>query len=278
MRFPRRTALTLFIGALIGSCGPKPETTKAPSSIPVLDTKETAFVRGHQLYLRQQLDSAAILLKRAVSLDPAYREPIADLGALYYDLGVREPEKSRGRLDNFKRSLTYYAKLDSLGANDSDLYERLSEICSTLEEHKLYLRYAKKNQEAYPYDRQYLNLILGYLNVNDYANAVIIAKDATEKFKESPYIGSYYRQLGRAYMKVDRDQTAERSFDVGLKIIDVRIAALKKNNKEYTSSEEYRRLMDDKVGILISLKGLHQRYRAFDKLERVERQLKEATQ
>ena len=45
---------------------------------------------------------------------------------------------------------------------------------------------------------------------------------------------------------------------------------------EYKSSEEYLRLMDDKIGMLLSLKRLHQTYGAADKLEHVEQQLKEA--
>jgi len=56
------------------------------------------------------------------------------------------------------------------------------------------------------------------------------------------------------------------------KRVDASLAQLKKGK----SSPDYRRLMDDKIGMLLSLKRLHQIYREADKLEEVEKELKEA--
>ena len=76
-------------------------------------------------------------------------------------------------------------------------------------------------------------------------------------------------------MKIDRDQTAERTFDAGLKATDAVIVDQIKSNSNFKSSEEYRRLLDDKIGMLVSLRSLHRTYRATEKLQKVEQQLKD---
>jgi hypothetical protein len=77
-------------------------------------------------------------------------------------------------------------------------------------------------------------------------------------------------------MKVDRDQTAERTLAAGLKATDARIALLRKaDEKGNAATDQYRRLHDDKVQMLLLLKQLHTTYRAQDKLEQVDRQLKQ---
>jgi hypothetical protein len=144
-----------------------------------------------------------------------------------------------------------------------------------LNDDKTFLKYAKKNADAYPYDRQHYNLSVGYANVEDWNNLVSLTKKAIDKFKDSQYIGSFYRQLGRAYTKIGRDQTAEKTFYTGLNAVDNKVAELRKLNAEYKSSPEYARLKDDKVGMLVSLKNLHTTYKATDKLADVERKLKE---
>jgi hypothetical protein len=60
-----------------------------------------------------------------------------------------------------------------------------------------------------------------------------------------------------------------------LNAVDNKIAELRKANAEYKSSPEYARLKDDKIGMLVSLKNLHTTYKATNKLEEVERKLKE---
>jgi tetratricopeptide (TPR) repeat protein len=244
---------------------------------PIVETKEILFRRGHQLYAEQKLDSATILLERAAAMDAKYVAPLADLAEMYYFIGKSgEGERSSQKLQALRRSREYSVHIESLGSKDSDLLERLCELSDALNDDAVFLKYAKKNAEAYPYDRQYFNLGLAYFKVGDYRNVIEAQKEAMEKFPSSPYIGSFYRQLGRGYMKVDRDQTAEKIFVTGLQRIDGRIAELKRMASDPKPSDEYHRLMDDKIGILTSLKKLHQTYKSMEKLEQVERQLKEA--
>jgi len=266
--------LASFIFLLV-SCAPAPEAVKQPP--PIVETKEMLFRHGHQLYAEQNYDSAAIVLERAAAMDAKYVAPLADLAEMYYFMGMRgEGERNPERLRELKRSREYCIRIESLGSKDSDLLERLCELSDALNDDAAFLKYAKKNAEAYPYDRQYFNLGLAYFKVGDYANVIKTQKEAVEKFPSSPYIGGFYRQLGRGYMKVDRDQTAERVFVTGLQKIDERFAELKRAPSNPQSSEQHHRLVDDKIGILTSLKKLHQTYKAMEKLEQVERQLKEA--
>jgi tetratricopeptide (TPR) repeat protein len=253
------------------SCAPTAETGKTS-----IETKEILFKRGHQLYLEQNFDSAAVTLQKAIAIDSSYIPPLEDLAAMHYDLGMREQgEKSQKRLGEFRKSRNYYGRIEALGNKGADLYERLCELSVALDDNKSFLKYARRNAEMYPYDRQYYNLGVAYFNTDDFANVIKTQKEAIEKFKLSIFIGGYYRQLGRAYMKVDRDQTAERTFTTGVQAVDTRIGELKRSNAKYKSSDDYRRLLDDKIGMLVSLRKLHQTYRALDKLEQVEKELKE---
>ncbi len=263
------------ITLLLAACGSTPEATKIETPpTPELVTKEALFRRGHMLYMQQNLDSAHALLSQALSMDPAYNEAIADLAPLSYDLAMRS-DAAKKKNELLRKSRDYYVRLESLGPKESDTYERLCEIANLLNDDKTFLKYAKKNAEAYPYDRQYYNLGVAYFNVNDFNGAIKAMKEATEKFKSSSYIGSFYRQLGRAYMKIERDQTAEKVFYTGLKATDNKVANLRKSNAAYKTSADYARLKDDKIGMLISLKNLHTTYKAADKLEEVEKKLKE---
>jgi tetratricopeptide (TPR) repeat protein len=178
-------------------------------------------------------------------------------------------EKSPSRAEHLRTSRRYFSALEQLGEHGGDLYDRLCEISLALGDNKAFLTYARKSVDKYPFDRQYHNLGLAYFNVGDYQNAIKVEKEAIEKFKASAYVGSYYRQLGHAYMKVDRDQTAERTFEEGLKIVNEQLQGR-------ASPEDYPRLMDDKIAILLSLKRLHQTYHKDDKLKQVEHQLQEA--
>ncbi len=265
----------VFITLLIAGCGSTPEATKTETPpTPEVVTKESLYQHGHVLYMQQNLDSAQALLNQALSMDPGYKEAIVDLAPLSYDLAMRS-DAAKKKNELLRKSRDYYVRLESLGPKESDTYERLCEIANLLNDDKTFLKYAKKNAEAYPYDRQYYNLGVAYFNVNDFNGAIKSMKEATEKFKGSSYIGSFYRQLGRAYMKIDRDQTAEKIFYSGLNAVDSKIGDLRKTNSSYKASSDYARLKDDKIGMLISLKNLHTTYKAADKLEEVEKKLKE---
>lgn len=236
-------------------------------------TKEELYRQGHALYARLELDSARSLLTRALVLDASYAPALADLAALTYDLAMRA-EVGKNKTELLRASRNYYVKLETLGALEPDAYERLCEIADALHDAKTFLKYAKKNAEVYPYDRQFYNLSVAYFTVEDYASVIALCKKAIEQFPSSPFIGTFYRQLGRAYMKIDRDQTAERTFYAGLAAIDKRKAELRKQATNDPASPESQRLKDDEIGILTSLKYLHTTYKAKDKLVEVERKLK----
>ena len=244
-----------------------------------VETKEMLFRRGHQLFLEQKFDSAAIVLERSVAMDDRYAPPLADLAEMYYVIGTREGGNKQPKyVEGFMKSRQYYVRAEALGSKESGVLERLCELSDLMEDDAMFVLYAKKNLAAYPYDRQYFNLGLAYFKAGDYLNAIASQKEAVEKFENSAYIGGFHRQLGRAYMKVDRDQTAERTFVDGVQKTDSRLKELRKAGGDYRSSNEYHRLVDDKIGMLTSLKSLHQTYRAMDKLEQVERALKEANE
>ena len=259
--------------AIVMSCGPSGETPRPGPA----ETKEALYQRGHALYRTMEFPEAEENLRRAVALDSSYVDALVDLASLTYDQAIREEgETNPRRLEKFRVSRGFFARAEALGYRDAPAYERLCELSVALEDERGFLKYARKSAELYPYDRQYYNLGLAYYGVGDWQGVVRSQKDAAEKFKQSPYLGAYYRQAGRAYMKLDRDQTAERTLVTGIAAVDARLAAIRKPGVEYKAREDYRRLSDDKIGMLLLLKRLHTTYKAADKLEHVERQLKEA--
>lgn len=265
----RLFARFIVVPALVlGSCGPSGETANTRPG----ESKEAAYERGHRFYQMMDLEAAERELMRAVELDSTYVEPLVDLGSLSYDLGRRlEGEKNPGRLERFRRARRFLARAEALGYHDESAYERLCELSLVLEDAHGFLAYAKKTAALYPYDRQLYNLGLACFGVEDWQGVIKSQKEAAEKFPQSPYLGGFYRQMGRAYMKLDRDQTAERTFATGVQAVDGRMTG-----KGSLSADERKRLLDDKVAMLLLLKRLHTIYGATDKLSNVERQLKEA--
>jgi hypothetical protein len=77
-------------------------------------------------------------------------------------------------------------------------------------------------------------------------------------------------------MKVDRDQTAERVHYQGIAAVDEALSALERVEGGAPSGNGRDRLIEDKIGMLVSLRTLHQRYKAVDKLGKVEAMLREA--
>ena len=272
-----RVPYIIVLTALLGSCSQSPEVAKkSPKSA---ETKEALYRRGHQLFLEQQFDSAAVLLERAVSIDGKYTPPLADLAEMHYLIGIRDGgDKHPKYVDGFIKARECYARIEALGVRESIVYERLCELSDVMDDDSAFVFYAKKNAAVFPYDRQYFNLGFAYYKSGDYTNTIASQKEAVEKFKDSPYIGSFYRQLGRAYLRVERDQTAERTFAAGVQEVDNRLHEMRKAGSDYKSTDEYRRLLDDKIGMLTSLRSLHITYKASDKLKQVEQELKEANE
>ena len=263
-------ALCVLGAVLLASCGPG-EAPRTAERAPGLRTKDGLYREGHQLYLTGALDSARALLERAAALDSSYREPVADLASLHYDRAMAQRgETSPARRAALKEALRYYIRLERMGDTGAATYERLCEVAAGLEDDRTFLRYARKSAERYPYDRQFYNLGVASLNAGDYPGVVTSQKEAAEKFRQSPYLGGFYRLLGQAYMKMDRDQTAERSLETGLKAVDARLAAVKAGIADEASA----RLRGDRVAILQLLRRLHQTYHKDEKLREVERLLK----
>lgn len=262
---------TVLLVALLAGCGPAAETSR-PEPAPM--TKEGLYRTGHQLYMESRYDSAAVLLQRACRLDSAFVEPVRDLAQLHYEWALRAPEKSRQRTEHLRTSRTYFVRLDALGDRSSDIYERLCEISITLNDDRSFVKYARKNADIYPYDRQLFNLARAYFEIEEYQNVIKSAKESIERFKGSPYVTSYYRLLGRSYMKIGRDQTAEKALAAGVREADVRLGELGRQGTGQ-SNDSWRRAHDDKINMLLALKQLHTTYHADDKLKQVEQQLKE---
>jgi tetratricopeptide (TPR) repeat protein len=267
----RVSAVAVLLLAVLAGCG---STVEAPRPEPAPMGRNELYRAGHQLYLESRFDSAAALLQRASAMDTGFIEPVRDLAQLHYEWALRAPEKSRDRTERLRAARNSYARLDALGDRSADTYERLCEISIALNDDRSFVRYAKKNAELYPYDRQLFNLARAYFEVEEYQNVIKSTKGSIDRFKGSPYITSYYRLLGRSYMKIDRDQTAEKTLMVGVKEADMRLAELRKQGVGQ-GDDQWRRAHDDKINMLLALKQLHTTYRADDKLRQVERQLKE---
>jgi tetratricopeptide (TPR) repeat protein len=207
-------------------------------------------------------------------MDSTDKPAVQDLAELWYDR-ARELQGKDPQNAAMRTAYRYFARLESLGEKEAETYERLCELALGLKDQRGFLLYAKRYAGQYPYDRQYYNLGLAYFEAGDYATCVKNQKEALGKFKESNYIGGFYRQMGRAYMKMDRDQTAERTLAAGVQAADARLAELRRTDRT-ESAEKVRRLTDDKISMLLLLKKLHVTYRADEKLQNVEQQLKDA--
>jgi tetratricopeptide (TPR) repeat protein len=264
----------MILAGVLAGCGPSAETPRPESATPAT-TVGDVYRTGHRYYLEQQTDSAVVWLRRAEAMDSSYVDPVQDLAQLYYEQGLRAGEKSRERREYFQSARRAFARLETLGKHESEVYERLCELSMALNDDPGFLRYAKKNAQLYPYDRQYYNLARAYFDVEDFQSVIKTAREGIEKFRDSPYVTSYYRILGRAYMKIGRDQTAEKILSSGLKAADTRLTELKESGTDYKAGDGYRRAHDDKVNMLLLLKQLHTTYRADDKLQQVDRMLKE---
>ena len=261
-------AAPVALGLLVvASCGPSGESGRG-----VPETKESLYLRGHELYLKMQTEEAERDLARAAEMDSTYADPLVDLGSLWYDRGTKA--EGAPRAEDYRKARAYLSRAEALGYRDAEGYDRLCEICTALEDARGVLKYAKKNAERYPFDRQMYNLGVAYFGVEDWAAVIKTERDASEKFKESQYLGAFYREAGLAYMKMERDQTAERMLAAGIQAVDARLSASRKTGGG--APEAARRLQEDKIGMLLLLRRLHTTYRETEKLAQVERQLREA--
>jgi tetratricopeptide (TPR) repeat protein len=256
----------------VGGCSaPRDTVTPVPK-----ETAESLYRAGHLLYAVQDYDSAVVLLERSLEEDSTFVPAISDLASLYYDRGVEESgEGGSLRQVYLERSFGYFANIESLGKREGEVYDRLCEIAVHLGDTDAFVRYAEKYAAAYPYDRQYYNLGRAYFDASDYRKAITLQKDAVEMFPGSNYVGGFYRLLGQAYMKVDRYQTAQRVFAAGVGAVDARLSDLRDAEGYRRDSAEEVKLEDDQTSMLRSLRYLYRLYKEEQKLQEVERRLKE---
>ena len=106
---------------LLASCGPSRETGKNTA-----ETKESLYTRGHQLYLTMQMEEAEHELLRAEGMDSTYRDPLVDLGSLFYDLGKKE--EAPRRQEDLRKARSFLARAELLGYRDPTAFDRLCEI------------------------------------------------------------------------------------------------------------------------------------------------------
>jgi tetratricopeptide (TPR) repeat protein len=264
------TLFPLFV-ATIWSCG----TTTEISSSRLAETRESLYAKGHSFYLTQQRDSAFVVLSRVMAIDSAYVPAIRDLAALAYD-AVPQAREAPERERLLRKAIGPYIRLERLGVQESEIYERLCELAVDLHDSLTFLVYARKNAERFPYDRQYYNLGLASYEAGDYPGVVSSQREALGRFRQSKYLGGFYRQMGRAYLKMDRDQTAERTLQAGVEAVNGRLAELRASQPPGILTDAVHRLTEDKIGMLLLLKRLHLTYRAEDKLHVVEQQLRDA--
>ena len=189
--------------------------------------------------------------------------------------GRPKPPEVRGRTSTSGSSLRYYRLVEEGGNRDATVLDRLCEVSLLVGDDRAFARYAKRNADLYPFERQLYNLGLAYYGVEDYQSVVKTQKEAIEKFRTSAYLGGYYRLVGLAYVKQGRDQTAERTFVAGVKAVDARLTEL--GRAQRPAAEDIARLSEDRVGMLLQLKRLFQIYKKQGELDQVERQLKDAT-
>lgn len=267
---PLVLAALLAAVLLVGGCGTgeSVKTSKGPAS------KEQLYREGNLLYLQSQFDTAAAVLKRAYAMDSSYLDPALALASLYFDLGKAEAVGSKKANEHFRQSLRYYRLVEEGGNRDATVLDRLCEVSLLVGDDRAFARYAKRNADLYPFERQLYNLGLAYYGVEDYQSVVKTQKEAIEKFRTSAYLGGNYRLVGLAYVKQGRDQTAERTFVAGVKAVDTRLAEL--GRAQRPAAEDIARLSEDRVGMLLQLKRLFQIYKKQGELDQVERQLKDA--
>jgi tetratricopeptide (TPR) repeat protein len=270
---PLVLAALLAAVLLVDGCGTGGGESVKPSKGPV--SKEQLYREGNLLYLQSQFDTAAAVLKRAYAMDSSYLDPALALASLYFDLGKAEAAGSKRANEHFRQSLRYYRLVEEGGNRDATVLDRLCEVSLLVGDDRAFARYAKRNADLYPFERQLYNLGLAYYGVEDYQSVVKIQKEAIEKFRTSAYLGGYYRLMGLAYVKQGRDQTAERTFVAGVKAVDARLTELRQSQRP--AAEDVARLSEDRMGMLLQLKRLFQIYKKQGELDQVERQLKDAT-
>jgi tetratricopeptide (TPR) repeat protein len=266
----------VLLALAAASCGGPPDAVRPEAARPVETpvTIDALYRDAHQLAATNVLDSAEVLLGRVLGMDSSYLPAWKDLAAVEYDRALTLPAGSPERMARFRRAYGSFARVETLGEREANVYERLCEIAVALSDTQGFLKYAQLYAQQYPYDRQYYNVGVALFDAGDFPGVVKSQKEAIARFVQSNYIGGFHRQMGRAYMRMDRDQTAERILTAGVRAVEVRLEEIR--SVKEGGEEARRRLRDDRIGMLLLLKRLHTTYKDSDKLLRVEQQLRDA--
>jgi tetratricopeptide (TPR) repeat protein len=251
----------------------KPDQPEAATPV---YSREALYRKGHQFFAGRETDSARVYLLRSLAMDSTYLPPLRDLALLHYDIAMRMGEHDPVRLAEFGRSYDYYRRIEATGTADGETYDRLTELSYMLDRPGEFLSYAQKHWKHNPSDRQAYNLGLAYAMTGDHQNVIRTQKEAIDRFPYSPFLGGFYRLLGNGYLEVDRDQTAERTFNAGVDAVNRLIRGMSDTESDSARMQNISRLQDDKVAMLLALKKLHRRYGNQEQLKAVERQLKDA--
>jgi tetratricopeptide (TPR) repeat protein len=136
-----------------------------------------------------------------------------------------------------------------------------------------FLRYARAGARRYPSDRRAYNLALALTEASKYQEATDVLKAAIRAYPASGFQGGFHRVLGNAYLRMDRDQSAERTFTEGVKIVDRMLEAITRSDPAAIAGGDAARMREDRMSMLRSLKKLHLTYGRKKELAEVERRL-----
>jgi tetratricopeptide (TPR) repeat protein len=264
----------VLLGALFASCANREEAVRSAAAPPAPPGREDVYREGHRLLQAGEFDSAAVVLEQARAMDSLYRPPLQDLALLKYDRALRSPEGSTARTTAARSALAYYAALERLGQQDEETYERLTEMARLAGDGEAFLRYAQAGARRHPSDRRVYNLALALTEASKYKEATDVLNTGIRSYPVSGFQGGFHRLLGNAYLRMDRDQSAERTFTEGVKIVDRMLEEMERSDPEALAGGDGSRMREDRTSMLRSLKKLHQTYGRKKELGEVEQRLR----
>jgi tetratricopeptide (TPR) repeat protein len=263
---PRFIFVLLF--SVIAGCGSPEKTTTSTGSVPAVESGESLYSMGHSWFVNGNYDSAIVYLERSRSIDRTFSPALRDLAEIYYAGGITGVQSERER--NMRAALECYATLDSLHQADDAMYDRMTELAHGLGEKDRFLKYAEKQVKRFPGDRQLYNLGLAYLGVGEFQKVIETQKGAIEKYPHSPFIAGFYRLLGDGYLGVDRQQSAERTYEQGVTVAVDRALEMKEADPRVAETPEYRQLADNHKAMVASLKKIYRLHGKQEKLKELE--------
>jgi tetratricopeptide (TPR) repeat protein len=273
MRHLIRGELKQAVSIVLAGCAAS--SPEVPKPGPAKATRESLFGKGHRFYVEGQADSAAIYLKESLRLDSTYLPPLEDLTMIHYNHAMANAIPDAQRRDDFQSALHYAIRMEEHGKTDAATYELITELSNTLGQDDTFLLYARKYMERHPGDRQAYTFGLASARAGDHPAVIRSQKEAIEQWPYSAYIGGFYRLLGESYFAIDRQQTAERTFAEGVKVVDRRILDGRNNDPEFEATM-LGRLNESRTAMLSGLRKIYRLHGEDKKLQEVEVLLKDS--